>query len=83
MLAAAGFRWVRMDFVWQSTETAKGTYDFTEYVRLLKALDAHQLKALFILEPIHCTTAKAGIFQLLDAQGRLHQGAWRGTVNTA
>jgi hypothetical protein len=50
MLAAAGFRWVRMDFVWQSTEIEKGTYDFSAYDRLLSALDKHQLRPLFILD---------------------------------
>ena len=50
MLAGAGFRWVRMDFVWQSTETAKGIYDFTAYDRLVKALDEHHLRPLFILD---------------------------------
>jgi polysaccharide biosynthesis protein PslG len=50
MLAAAGFRWVRMDFVWQSTEIEKGKYDFSAYDRLLDALDKHQIRALFILD---------------------------------
>jgi hypothetical protein len=50
MLAAAGFRWVRMDFVWQSTETEKGKYDFSAYDRLMSALDEHQLRPLFILD---------------------------------
>ena len=50
MLAAAGFRWVRMDFVWQSTETQKGYYDFSAYDRLLSALDEHHLRPLFILD---------------------------------
>ena len=50
MLAAAGFRWVRMDFVWQSTETAPGTYDFSAYDRLVNSLDEHQLRPLFILD---------------------------------
>jgi hypothetical protein len=50
MLAAAGFRWVRMDFVWQNTEIGKGTYDFSAYDHLLSALDEHQLKPLFILD---------------------------------
>jgi polysaccharide biosynthesis protein PslG len=50
MLAAAGFRWVRMDFVWQSTETEKGIYDFSAYDRLLGALDEHRLRPLFILD---------------------------------
>ncbi len=50
MLAAAGFRWVRMDFVWQATERKKGEYDFSAYDRLLKSLDEHKLRALFILD---------------------------------
>jgi len=50
MLAAAGFRWVRMDFVWQSTENSRGTYDFSAYDRLLRALDEQHLRPLFILD---------------------------------
>ncbi len=50
MIAAAGFRWVRMDFVWQSTETEKGIYDFSAYDGLLNGLDQHQLRPLFILD---------------------------------
>ncbi|MEP6741006.1 MAG: hypothetical protein ABJB61_00800 [bacterium] len=50
MLAAAGFRWVRMDFVWQTTETKKGSYDFSAYDRLLSALNKHQLRPLFIFD---------------------------------
>jgi len=50
MLAAAGFRWVRMDFVWKQTEQEKGKYDFSTYDTLLKALDEHQIRPLFILD---------------------------------
>jgi hypothetical protein len=50
MLAAAGFRWVRMDFYWQRIEVAKGVYDFTPYDRLMAALDQHKIRALFILD---------------------------------
>jgi len=50
MLAAAGFRWVRMDFVWQNTETAKGSYDFSAYDHLVSALAEHHLRPLFILD---------------------------------
>ena len=50
MLAAAGFRWIRMDFVWQSTEVEKGKYDFSSYDRLLKALDEYNIHPLFILD---------------------------------
>jgi hypothetical protein len=50
MIADAGFRWIRTDFKWELTETERGTYDFTSYERLLAALDAHHLRALFILD---------------------------------
>src|ERR1041385_752337 len=50
MIAGAGFRWVRTDFVWQATEAAKGTYDFSGYDRLLSALERNHLRALFILD---------------------------------
>lgn len=49
-LASAGFRWVRMDFVWQSTEVEKGKYDFSSYDRLLQALDEQKIRPLFILD---------------------------------
>ncbi|HUC84921.1 MAG TPA: cellulase family glycosylhydrolase, partial [Candidatus Acidoferrales bacterium] len=50
MLAAAGFRWVRMDFSWSETEQRPGEYDFSAYDRLLAALEAQKLRALFILD---------------------------------
>ncbi len=50
MLAAAGFRWVRMDFAWESTEREKGKYDFTAYDRLMSALDKQHVRAMFILD---------------------------------
>ncbi len=50
MLAAAGFRWVRMDFHWAGTEQKKGEYDFSAYDRLVAALDQHKLRAVFILD---------------------------------
>jgi hypothetical protein len=50
MLAAAGFRWVRMDFSWEGSEREKGKYDFSAYDRLLSALDKHHIRAMFILD---------------------------------
>jgi len=50
MIAAAGIRWVRMDFEWERTERRRGEYDFSDYDRLLAALDAHGIRALFILD---------------------------------
>jgi hypothetical protein len=50
MLAAGGFRWVRMDLVWSATERERGRYDFSAYDRLLAALDEHRIRTLFILD---------------------------------
>src|SRR5437016_2614736 len=50
MIADAGFRWVRMDFVWADTERAPGRYDFSAYDRLMQSLDQFRLHALFILD---------------------------------
>ncbi len=50
MLAAAGFRWVRMDFAWGGTEREKGKYDFSAYDRLMAALEKHKVRALLILD---------------------------------
>lgn len=49
-LAAAGFRWVRMDFSWDGTEREKGTYDFSAYDRLMAALKPYHIRAYFILD---------------------------------
>lgn len=50
MLAQSGVRWVRMDFEWNLTETAKGIYDFAPYDRLMSALAPFGIRALFILD---------------------------------
>lgn len=50
MLAKAGFRVIRMDFTWGRIEVEKGKYDFSAYDRLMAALDAHKMRALFILD---------------------------------
>jgi polysaccharide biosynthesis protein PslG len=50
MIADAGFRWVRTDFIWEVTEPDRGRYDFSAYDRLLKQLDEFQIHALFILD---------------------------------
>lgn len=50
MLAAAGFKWVRMDFGWAGTERKRGEYDFSTYDRLVANLDKHKIRAVFILD---------------------------------
>jgi hypothetical protein len=50
LLAAAGFRWVRMDLGWAGIERERGVYDFAAFDRLVGHLEKHRLKALFILD---------------------------------
>jgi hypothetical protein len=50
MIAAAGFRWVRMDFKWDATEVERGRYDFSSYDRLIASLEPHNIHALLILD---------------------------------
>jgi len=50
MLAAAGVRWARMDFAWDSTERAPGQYDFSAYDRLVTALESYRISPYFILD---------------------------------
>jgi hypothetical protein len=50
MLSEAGFRWVRMDLKWDTTEKDRGRYDFSDYDRLLAALQPYNIHILFILD---------------------------------
>jgi hypothetical protein len=50
LLAAAGFKFVRMDFGWTGAETSKGQYTWAAYDELLANLDRRGLRALFILD---------------------------------
>jgi hypothetical protein len=47
MLAEAGFKWVRMDFFWESIEKKKGEYNFEDYEFLMSALEKHNMSAVF------------------------------------
>ncbi|HZR19497.1 MAG TPA: cellulase family glycosylhydrolase [Verrucomicrobiae bacterium] len=50
LIAAAGFRFVRMDFGWASIERLKGQYDWSEYEQLLRNLDQRGIRAVLILD---------------------------------
>jgi hypothetical protein len=50
MIAAAGFRFIRMDFVWSRVERTKGKYDFAGYDRLVTSLAKRKIRPLFILD---------------------------------
>lgn len=50
MMTDAGFKWIRTDIYWASTEPAKGVYDFSAYERLLTALSNSNVRALLIFD---------------------------------
>jgi hypothetical protein len=50
LIAAAGCKFVRMDFSWAGTERKKGEYNWGDYEELLGNLDRRGLRALFILD---------------------------------
>jgi len=49
MIAAAGFKFIRMDFEWQSIERTKGTYNWVAYDELTANLEKRGLCAIYIL----------------------------------
>src|SRR5208282_5126943 len=53
MIAVAGFKFVRMDFGWQTTETTPGTYDWSAYDDLSAQLRQRGLRAIYILDYTH------------------------------
>jgi polysaccharide biosynthesis protein PslG len=53
LIAAAGFKFVRMDFHWGAVEPRKGEYDWSGYEVLLTNLDKRGLRAIFILDYSH------------------------------
>lgn len=50
MIAAAGFKFVRMDFTWAGIERRKGEYDWSGYDELTANLEKRGLRALYILD---------------------------------
>lgn len=50
MIAAAGFKFVRMDFSWSATERKKGEYNWADYDELTANLEKRGLRALYILD---------------------------------
>jgi len=49
MIAAAGFKFVRMDLSWSATEKKKGEYDWSAHDELTANLEKRGLRALYIL----------------------------------
>ena len=50
MIAAGGFKFIRMDFTWESIERKKGIYDWSAYDELTKNLERRGLRAYYILD---------------------------------
>jgi hypothetical protein len=50
LIAAAGFKFIRMDFGWSGIEKEKGQYRWADYEELLSNLDRRGLRAVFILD---------------------------------
>src|SRR5262249_43742512 len=50
LIAAAGFKFIRMDFGWGGIERKKGQYDWSAYDELTTNLDQRGLRALYILD---------------------------------
>src|SRR6185369_8980216 len=50
LIAAAGFRFIRMDFGWSGIEKKKGEYDWSGYAELLANLDRRGIRAVLILD---------------------------------
>ena len=53
MIAAGGFKFVRMDFDWQAIERPPGTYDWSAYDDLSAQLRKRGLRAIYILDYTH------------------------------
>jgi hypothetical protein len=50
LIAAAGFRFIRMDFGWGGIERRKGEYDWAEYEELTANLERRGLRPIYILD---------------------------------
>jgi len=50
LIAAAGFRFVRMDFGWSAIESKKGEYFWNEYDELLGKLEQRGIRSVLILD---------------------------------
>ncbi len=50
LIAAAGFKFIRMDFTWSGIERKKGEYDWSAYDELMANLEKRGLRAIYILD---------------------------------
>lgn len=50
MIAAAGFKFIRMDFFWESIEKKRGEYDWSAYDELTSNLERRGIRPYYILD---------------------------------
>src|SRR5262245_7962962 len=50
LIAAAGFKFIRMDFGWGGIERKKGEYDWIAYEELTANLEKRGMRAIYILD---------------------------------
>jgi polysaccharide biosynthesis protein PslG len=50
LIAAAGFKFIRMDFSWTEIERQKGSYDWSAYDELTAHLDQRGIRAYYIID---------------------------------
>jgi hypothetical protein len=53
LIAAGGFKFIRMDFSWEETEPKAGAYDWSSYDELSDHLARRGLRAIFILDYVN------------------------------
>jgi polysaccharide biosynthesis protein PslG len=53
LIAAAGFKFIRMDFGWEGTEKARGEYNWSGYDELTANLSKRGVRPLYILDYSH------------------------------
>src|SRR4051812_19914162 len=53
MIAAAGFKFIRMDFSWDATEPKRGEYDWKAYDELTANLEKRGIRAIYILDYVN------------------------------
>ncbi len=53
LIAAAGFKFIRMDFGWEATEKARGEYNWSGYDALTANLAKRGIRPLYILDYSH------------------------------
>src|SRR4051812_21903550 len=53
LIAAAGFKFIRMDFSWEATEPKRGEYNWKGYDELTANLERRGIRAIYILDYVH------------------------------